>query len=74
MIRPPAPVINASAVLPAGCSPTVPEKEFPSWGAALAALQSRDEAPQAWRASLERIRAVGPERVHFCHHTDIIHA
>ncbi len=30
--------------------------------------------PQAWRASLERIRAVGPERVHFCHHTDIIHA
>ncbi len=30
--------------------------------------------PQAWRASLERIRAVAPERVHFCHHTDIIHA
>jgi N-acyl homoserine lactone hydrolase len=30
--------------------------------------------PQAWRASLDRIRAVAPERVHFCHHTDIIHA
>ena len=30
--------------------------------------------PQAWRASLDRIRAVAPERVHFCHHTDIIHS
>jgi glyoxylase-like metal-dependent hydrolase (beta-lactamase superfamily II) len=27
----------------------------------------------AWRGSLDRIRALDPERVHFCHHTDIIH-
>ncbi len=40
--------------------------------AELPAGQASD--PQAWRASLERIRAVGPERVHFCHHTDIIHS
>ena len=40
--------------------------------AELPAGQASD--PQAWRASLERIRAVAPERVHFCHHTDIIHA
>src|SRR5450755_676678 len=40
--------------------------------AELPAGQASD--PQARRASLERIRAVAPERVHFCHHTDIIHA
>ncbi len=28
----------------------------------------------AWAASLGRIRATGAERVHFCHHTDVIHA
>jgi N-acyl homoserine lactone hydrolase len=27
----------------------------------------------AWRGSLGRIRSLAPERVHFCHHTDIIH-
>ncbi len=26
-----------------------------------------------WRASLRRIRSIGPARVHFCHHTDVIH-
>jgi N-acyl homoserine lactone hydrolase len=38
--------------------------------AGLPAGQASD--PQAWRASLDRIRAVAPERVHFCHHTDIV--
>jgi hypothetical protein len=26
-----------------------------------------------WRDSLRRMRALGPDRVHFCHHTDIVH-
>jgi len=29
--------------------------------------------PGAWRGSLGRIRSLEPARVHFCHHTDIIH-
>jgi N-acyl homoserine lactone hydrolase len=28
----------------------------------------------AWQASLGRIRSMRPARVHFCHHTDVIHA
>ena len=28
----------------------------------------------AWRDSLRRIQALGPDRVHFCHHTDVIHS
>jgi N-acyl homoserine lactone hydrolase len=27
-----------------------------------------------WRDSVRRIRSLCPERVHFCHHTDIIHS
>ena len=27
----------------------------------------------AWRDSLRRIQALSPDRVHFCHHTDVIH-
>jgi N-acyl homoserine lactone hydrolase len=27
----------------------------------------------AWRDSLARIQALDPDRVHFCHHTDVIH-
>jgi N-acyl homoserine lactone hydrolase len=34
--------------------------------------QASDET--AWRESLTRIRSVGAERVHFCHHTDVIHS
>ncbi len=26
-----------------------------------------------WRDSVRRIRSLGPERVHFCHHTDVEH-
>jgi N-acyl homoserine lactone hydrolase len=40
-----------------------------------------DELPEgqasdvtAWRQSLGRIRSVEPDRVHFCHHTDIVHS
>ena len=29
--------------------------------------------PAAWRRSLGRIHAVGAARVHFCHHTDVVH-
>jgi glyoxylase-like metal-dependent hydrolase (beta-lactamase superfamily II) len=28
----------------------------------------------AWRASVERIRSSSPDRVHFCHNTEIIHS
>jgi N-acyl homoserine lactone hydrolase len=28
----------------------------------------------AWEDSLRRIRSMGPARVHFCHHTDVVHA
>jgi len=27
----------------------------------------------AWRDSLRRIQSLDPDRVHFCHHTDVIH-
>jgi glyoxylase-like metal-dependent hydrolase (beta-lactamase superfamily II) len=27
----------------------------------------------AWRDSVQRIHALAPERVHFCHHTDVVH-
>ncbi len=30
--------------------------------------------PAAWRDSLHRIQSMDPGRVHFCHHTDVIHA
>jgi len=30
--------------------------------------------PAAWRQSLLRIHSMSPARVHFCHHTDIIHS
>jgi hypothetical protein len=41
----------------------------------------RDELPAGqasdipvWRDSVRRIRSLCPERVHFCHHTDIVHS
>ncbi len=30
--------------------------------------------PTAWRASVRRIQHVAPDRVHFCHSTEVIHA
>jgi N-acyl homoserine lactone hydrolase len=27
----------------------------------------------AWRDSMRRIQALDPDRVHFCHHTDVVH-
>ncbi len=36
-------------------------------------LPGQASDPVSWRASLGRIHQLAPERVHFCHHTDIIH-
>ena len=33
--------------------------------------QATDE--DAWHASVNRMRALTPARVHFCHHTDVVH-
>jgi N-acyl homoserine lactone hydrolase len=41
-------------------------------GQKLVAGQASDRA--AWWDSLQRIRGMAPARVHFCHHTDIIHS
>jgi N-acyl homoserine lactone hydrolase len=35
-------------------------------------LPGQASDPVAWRGSLDRIRSLEPDRVHFCHHTDII--
>ncbi len=40
-------------------------------GTALPPGQASDVA--AWQASVERIRSLAPARVHFCHHTDVVH-
>jgi N-acyl homoserine lactone hydrolase len=37
----------------------------------LPAGQASDVA--VWRDSVRRIRSLSPERVHFCHHTDVVH-
>jgi N-acyl homoserine lactone hydrolase len=29
--------------------------------------------PVAWQDSVRRIRSIAPARVHFCHHTDVVH-
>jgi N-acyl homoserine lactone hydrolase len=29
---------------------------------------------QAWRNSVRRIRSAAPDRVHFCHHTEVVHS
>jgi hypothetical protein len=34
--------------------------------------QARDI--EAWRASVGRIRSAAPDRVHFCHDTEVIHS
>jgi N-acyl homoserine lactone hydrolase len=31
-----------------------------------------DDRP-SWEASISRLRSLGPSRVHFCHHTDVLH-
>jgi N-acyl homoserine lactone hydrolase len=30
--------------------------------------------PAAWQSSLERLHALAPESIHFCHHTDVVHS
>lgn len=37
-------------------------------------VRGQAEDPAAWRDSLARVRALSPERIHFCHHTDVIHS
>ncbi len=29
--------------------------------------------PVAWHGSIERLRGLAAERIHFCHHTDVVH-
>jgi N-acyl homoserine lactone hydrolase len=36
-------------------------------------LPGQASDPAAWWESLQRIRSAGAARVHFCHHTDVIH-
>ena len=36
-------------------------------------LPGQASDPVAWRGSLGRIRSLAPARVHFCHHTDVLH-
>ena len=34
----------------------------------------QDSDTAAWRGSLHRIRSVAGARVHFCHHSDVLHS
>jgi N-acyl homoserine lactone hydrolase len=45
-----------------------------SWPAEKKLPPGQADDRDAWAASLGRIRATGADRVHFCHHTDVIHA
>jgi N-acyl homoserine lactone hydrolase len=45
-----------------------------SWPADRELPPGQADDRDAWTASLGRIRATGADRVHFCHHTDVIHA
>ncbi|MBO0774908.1 MAG: N-acyl homoserine lactonase family protein [Actinobacteria bacterium] len=36
-------------------------------------LAGQASDPAAWRESLARLRALVPARVHFCHHTSVVH-
>ncbi len=45
-----------------------------SWPAEKKLPPGQAEDRDAWAASLGRIRATGADRVHFCHHTDVIRA
>jgi N-acyl homoserine lactone hydrolase len=45
-----------------------------SWPADRELPPGQADDREAWEASCRRIRATGAARVHFCHHTDVIHA
>lgn len=53
----------------AAYSPSVWEK--PALGVGVAG-QAAD--PDAWHASIERLHSLAADRVHFCHHTDVLHS
>ena len=55
----------------AAYTPGVYTDPGPADGAALPPGQASDVP--AWRSSLRRIHTLRPDRVHFCHHTDVIH-
>lgn len=61
-------LVNGSDLLigDAAYTPTVYKDAAP-----LLPGQAADEA--AWRSSLSRMRELATERVHFCHHTDVVH-
>jgi N-acyl homoserine lactone hydrolase len=48
-----------------------PLQYFSSPGDELVAGQASDVV--TWRESLDRIRSAGAARIHFCHHTDVVH-
>lgn len=62
-------VVNGSDVLIGDAAYTPAVYADPSM--ALPPGQAADE--EAWRSSLARLRALAAERVHFCHHTDVVH-
>jgi N-acyl homoserine lactone hydrolase len=62
-------VVNGSDVLIGDAAYTPALYSDPSM--ALPPGQAADE--EAWRSSLVRLRALAPERVHFCHHTEVVH-
>jgi N-acyl homoserine lactone hydrolase len=37
-------------------------------------LPGQASDPAAWRESLHRVWSLRPDRVHFCHHTDVLHS
>jgi N-acyl homoserine lactone hydrolase len=45
-----------------------------SWPADRELPPGQADDREAWEASVGRIRATGADRVHFCHHTEVIHA
>jgi N-acyl homoserine lactone hydrolase len=48
-----------------------PREYFGPPGQALLPGQAAD--PLSWQESIARVRSMAPSRVHFCHHTDIVH-
>jgi N-acyl homoserine lactone hydrolase len=55
----------------AAYTPQVFTSPGPADGTGLPPGQASDVP--AWRSSLRRIQTLRPDRVHFCHHTDVLH-
>ena len=70
-------VIVRTDGVPGACDVLIGDAAYTPW---VYANPDRDRIPSgqaadlpAWRGSLTRIQALGPDRVHFCHHTDVVH-